>query len=98
MAGSVYAEPWQQSNNFHVKAVAKEGGRREDIAGGFCWWEKRKDWEKENEVKEGTKGRKGQEENHDVEMNYLKNKDVIECEEPVNCDERYLKRKKLKYV
>ena len=49
-------------------------------------------------MKDGTKGRKGQEENHDVEMNYLKNKDVIECEEPVNCDERYLKRKKLKYV
>ena len=29
---------------------------------------------------------------NDAEINYLKNKDVIECEEPVNCDERYLKR------
>ena len=52
--------------NFHQKAVAKEGGRREDIAGGFCWSEKRKDRERENG--RWARGRKGVEEKHDVQV------------------------------
>ena len=35
MAGKVFMTVAAKLN-FHQKAVAKEGGRREDIAGGFC--------------------------------------------------------------
>ena len=60
--------------NFHLKAVAKEGGRRENIAGGFSWWEERKDWEKEKMEWKMNKGKESQEENHDEEMKYVKKK------------------------
>ena len=69
--------------NFYLKAVAKEDGRREDIAGGFCWSEKGKDREREN-------GRKGLEENHDEEVKNVKNKDEVH-KEHVNCDQRILR-------
>ena len=73
--------------NFHQKAVAKEGGRREDIAGGFFWSEKRKDRERESGRWGEERGRKGLDENPDVEVQNVKNKDEVR-KEHVNCDQR----------
>ena len=82
MAGKVFMAA---KLNFHQKAVAKEGGRREDIAGGFFWSEKRKD--RERESGRWARGRKGLDENHDVEVQNVKNKDEVR-KEHVNCDQR----------
>ena len=45
--------------NFYLKAVAKEGGRRENISGGFSWWEEK--MRKLRKGKVGVKDEQGEE-------------------------------------